>query len=180
MHTKARGAAETNASGRTRLGARYVTAIAATLIATFVILAAGTVRAATSLDLHLIARESGSRAGPVVVLFFFQPECEYCEQVRRDYLRPLLDPRNAGDGLRIVEVDTTSATPLTDFAGRTSTQAAFARAWNVRIVPTLVFVGARGETLAEPLVGISSVDFYQQYLERRLDAARAALATRVR
>ena len=76
----------------------------------------------------------------------------------------------------MVEVDITSSAPLVDFAGRRTTQAAFAGSARVHLVPYLAFVGAGGEALAEPLVGLTLPDFYLTYLERRIDQARERLA----
>jgi hypothetical protein len=76
----------------------------------------------------------------------------------------------------MVEVDITSGAPLVDFAGHGTTQAAFARAAHVRLVPTIAFVGAGGKALAEPLIGLTLPDFYLAYLERRIDQARALIS----
>ena len=66
--------------------------------------------------------------------------------------------------------------PLTDFAGRVTTQAAFTGSSHVRVVPTVAFVGAAGAALAEPLVGLTLPDFYLTYLERRIDQARVLIS----
>lgn len=110
-----------------------------------------------------------------LVIFFSQPGCEYCERARRDYLEPMVAQPAANAQFRLVEVDITSKAPLVGFDGRKLTQATFARGQNARIVPMLVFVGANGEPLAQPLVGLTVPDFYQSYIERRVDEARARL-----
>jgi thioredoxin-related protein len=116
------------------------------------------------------ARAAQAARVPLVVLFT-QPDCAYCERLRREYLEPMAAQRAD----RVVEVDITSEAALAGFDGRSGTHASFARARGVRVTPTLAFLGARGEPLAEPLVGFTSPDFYQSYLERRLEEARAAV-----
>lgn len=121
---------------------------------------------------HDLAREAraAERAGAPLVVFYTQPDCDYCERARRDYLAPMLGQ------LHLVEVDVTSSEPLADFSGRRSSQAEFARAQRVRIVPTLGFYGPEGEPLAAPLVGLTVPDFYLAYLDARLAEARRHLA----
>ena len=127
-------------------------------------------------DLAREAREARQEGSPLVV-FFSQPGCDYCERARHDYLEPLSADR--ASHVRLVEVDVTSSAPLSDFAGAKLSQAEFARAQNVRIVPTLGFYGSGGERLAEPLVGLTVPDFYGDYLDARLAEARKRLASGV-
>ncbi len=126
-------------------------------------------------DLSQEARAAQASRVPLVVLFT-QPDCAYCERLRREYLEPMAAQRT----VHLVEVDITSEAPLTGFDRHAMTHAFFARGQRVRFTPTLAFLGASGEPLAEPLVGFTSPDFYQSYLERRLDEARAVLPARAR
>jgi thioredoxin-related protein len=123
------------------------------------------------------ARAAASAGVPLVV-FFSQPGCDYCERARREFLEPMVAQPGADTLFRLVEVDITSAKPLVAFDGRRLTQASFAREQQVRVVPTLAFLGARGAPLAEPLVGLTLPDFYQAYIDRRLETARARFARR--
>jgi len=125
-------------------------------------------------DLAREARDA-RRAGAPLVVLYTQPDCEYCERAKRDYLEPLLADHAAA--LRIVEVDVTSRARLSDFSGRSVSQADFARAQQVHVLPTLDFYGPGGERLAQPLVGLTVPDFYLAYLDARLDDARKRLAS---
>ena len=129
---------------------------------------------------HNLVDEAGAAARDRVplVIFFSQPGCNYCERARRDYLEPMAARPGADAQLRLVEVDITSKAPLIGFDGRKLTHATFARGQSVRIVPTLEFLGAKGEPLAEPLVGLTLPDFYQSYIDRRVEQARARLPPR--
>ncbi|HEY5637059.1 MAG TPA: thioredoxin fold domain-containing protein [Burkholderiales bacterium] len=123
-------------------------------------------------DLRANAREAASARVPLAV-FFSQDGCPYCEQARRDYLAPMAADPASRDRVRIVEVEVTAQGTLADFSGQRVSPSALARARGVRTVPTVLFLGARGETLAAPLVGLTVPDFYQSYLERRIEEARA-------
>jgi hypothetical protein len=73
------------------------------------------------------------------------------------------------------EVGTDNSAALVDFAGKTTTQAEFARRYRVLMVPTVMLLGSRGETLAEPLVGFRIADYYGYFLDQRIDTALARL-----
>lgn len=126
-------------------------------------------------DLARSAREAAAARVPLLV-FYTQPGCPYCDEARRNYLGPMsADPARRAS-LRIVELDITSEAPLVDFAGHRTTRRAFARTQQVRFVPVVAFLGARGEPLARPLIGLTVPDFYQTYLDRRIEEALARVA----
>jgi len=130
-------------------------------------------------DLARAAREAAAARVPLLV-FFSQPGCPYCDEARRDYLAPLNSDPTARATQRMVEVDITSESPLVDFSGRSTTHRGFAQAERIRLVPVVTFVDARGAPLAPALIGLTVADFYQTMLERRIEQARAQLATGTR
>lgn len=123
-------------------------------------------------DLRTEARLAAAAGGPLVVLYS-RADCRFCRTLRRNYLAPLATP--AGGQLVVREIAQDSTAPLTDFTGRTSTQAAFAAAAKIRLVPVVAFYGADGRQLAEPIVGARLGDFYQSYLDDALAKAQRAL-----
>lgn len=119
------------------------------------------------------ARVASDRKLPIM-LFFSQANCGFCERARREYLRPL-----AASGawttralMREVPIEAT----LTGFDGKRISGRDLARVYGIRVFPTVVFVDAGGNLIAEPLAGFTVPDFYAAYLEQRLDAASARLA----
>lgn len=125
-------------------------------------------------DLSANAAVAAREGRPLLVLFS-ETGCPWCEKVRREHLLPL--QRNAGYQARLqfMQVDVDGTKALRDFAGQAATQAALARRYNIRIMPTVLLLGPKGEVLAEPLVGFTSADFYGYYLDQRIDAAMAKL-----
>lgn len=125
----------------------------------------------TPRSLRAAAQAVAERGEPLVVMTTLQG-CAYCELVRNSYLHPLMREGKAF----AVQLDVQDrATAIQDFGGTTTTPAALAEAWKARFTPTLMFFGPDGRERAERLVGVSSTDFYGQYLEQRLDAARQGL-----
>lgn len=114
-----------------------------------------------------------ARAGQPLVVLYSRRDCPWCEQVRREWLKPLAD-RDAT--LVVRQVDQDADTPLRDFAGRATRHDAFAKAGKVALVPVVAFYGPDGRELTAPIVGVRLPDFYAAYLDESLKAARAALA----
>ena len=115
----------------------------------------------------------GLQPGTVNVVLFSQSGCEFCVEVREHYLKPLIATRPRRIVVAEVELDGTRR--LRDWSRSELSQADFARANHARFAPTLMFFGARGQTLAEPIVGMSR-DFFGAYLDERIAAALQAAA----
>ena len=125
-------------------------------------------------DLGADARLASKNKAALLVLFS-QEGCPWCERVRREFLLPMQRNREYDVKVLMREIGTDSDAALVDFAGNRTTQAEFARRQRVKMVPTVMLFGARGETLAEPLVGFQSSDYYGYFLDQSIDAALARL-----
>lgn len=125
-------------------------------------------------DLRAEAARAARAGGPLIVVFS-RPDCSWCEAVKRDYLRPLASHPRYRDRVVVRQVDQAAAAPLTGFRGEATTQAAFAAAEKVRLVPVVAFYGPDGRRLADPIVGARLPDFYQAYLEDAIERATLAL-----
>jgi hypothetical protein len=113
---------------------------------------------------------AAKQGGPLVLLISL-PGCPYCELVRRNYLLPA---RNES-GLEAWQLHISdNSTPLIGFDGKSTTAAAWTKAWKATFTPTVLFLGPDGQKLAEPLVGVAVPDFYGAYLDERLASARTA------
>ncbi len=121
-----------------------------------------------------VAQTAAAKKEPLVLLMSL-PGCPYCELVRRNYLLPA----QRSGGLQAWQLNITdSSTPLVGFDGKLTTAAAQVAAWKAGFTPTVLFLGAAGQDLAERLVGLASLDFYGAYLDARLASARKALGGR--
>ncbi|GAB1385285.1 hypothetical protein MASR1M59_04330 [Melaminivora sp.] len=110
-------------------------------------------------------------AGQPLVVMVSLHGCPWCEESRNNYLAPM----HAEQGLPVVQVDMRSQQTTRNLQGQASTHDALVRAWQVKVAPTLLFLGREGREVADRLIG-GSPDFYHAYLERRLEQARQALA----
>lgn len=120
------------------------------------------------------AQTAAAKKEPLVLLISL-PGCPYCELVRRNYLLPA---QRTGS-LQAWQLNITdSTTPLVGFDGKLTTAAAQVAAWKAGFTPTVLFLGAAGQELAERLVGLASPDFYGAYFDERLATARKAVLAR--
>lgn len=107
---------------------------------------------------------------PLVVMVSLH-RCPWCEEVRNNYLAPMRER----EGLPVVQVDMRSEQGTRTVQGAGITHDALVRAWQVKVAPTVLFLGRDGAEVADRLIG-GSPDFYHGYLERRLEQARQAVA----
>ena len=107
---------------------------------------------------------------PLVVMVSLEG-CAFCKVVRENYLLPL-----QREGLLVVQINMRDKSALVGFDGVTQTQDALIRQWGVKIAPTVLFFGERGQEVASRLNGAYLPDFYNAYLEEQLGMARRALA----
>ena len=116
----------------------------------------------------LAADAAASAKGSLPILLFFErDDCPYCERALREYLVPLaLDEWKGKAIFRQVGIDRTL--PARDFDGRPTTHQAIAARYEVVFSPTVVVVDGRGRRIADPIVGLTTLDFYGAYVNDAL------------
>ena len=117
------------------------------------------------------AQAAAARGEPLVVMTTLTG-CPYCDLVRNHHLLPMLRQGQ----VHAIQIDVRDRTStLQGFDGSMTTPADQAKAWKARFAPTVLFLGPKGDELAERLVGVAVADFYGEYLNERLQQARARL-----
>lgn len=129
-------------------------------------------------DLHADGREAERDCKPLL-LEFSDTGCSYCRLLEEEVLDPTLLNRDYDRRVLMRKLLIDRHATLKDFDGRTRVDAGqLARRYKVRVTPTLLFVDARGQELAERMVGVTTLDMYGGYLDIALDTARNALRER--
>ncbi len=107
---------------------------------------------------------------PLLVMFG-TPSCPYCKLVLNDFLLPM--SRNTDYQAKVImrEVEINSGRALVDFSGKLITHKQFAKAHRIKLAPTVVMFDADGQVLGEPMVGVSTPDYYGAFLDRAIDEA---------
>lgn len=125
-------------------------------------------------DLSQEAETAKTRQIPILILFTVH-NCAYCERVRQEFLLPMRRNPDYADKVLFLQVEQRSARKLVDFSGKPTTHAHFTRQNRVQLAPTVKLFDANGNSLADPLVGLSTPDFYGAYLDRAIDEARGKI-----
>ena len=123
-----------------------------------------------AVDLRADGRLARAQRLPIV-LFFHSTTCPFCREVEDLYLARLQreNERVPQFVLRTVEIG--GKQPLVSFDGTRMDHRAFARRQDVTLVPHLRFLGPDGAPLAPDLVGLTTRDFYDAYLESSIVSA---------
>ena len=102
------------------------------------------------------------------LLVFTKEGCNYCERLMRDQIAPL--KLNAELGwLSIVEVPMAGEEPILLPDGRRASGRALAKAYDIKLAPTVVFLNRQGAVAAAQLVGYTSPDFYGAFIDQRIE-----------
>ncbi len=127
------------------------------------------------LDLQRDARQAQESGKPVLILFSL-PGCRFCDEVRQNYLAPLLRgvPEAARPIIREIEIGGTQT--FVGLQGERTSHRSFASKLNIRIAPTVVLIDASGQHLTAPIVGGDTAGLYGGYLDNAFDEAAKKLA----
>jgi thioredoxin-related protein len=90
------------------------------------------------------AKRAGKQAAFVM---YMRDDCPYCERMKRDILSLTGVQAYYRKHFAVLAVDIKGAVPVTDFAGKQTTEKDFAAAQGVRATPVIVFYGFDGKPL---------------------------------
>lgn len=125
-------------------------------------------------DLRALGQLS-QRAGLPILIEVAMDHCPWCARLEEEFLLPMLRSGDYSDRVIMRRIDLDLRTPLVDFDGRPVSPQAFAGRYRVRLTPTVLLLDGRGRELAEPLVGLTTPDFYGGYLDAAIDESLARL-----
>lgn len=128
-------------------------------------------------DFQSDARTATQRKVPLLVVFT-SPHCPYCDRVKREYLIPMHKDPAYRKRVIIREITVDATTPITAFNGERTTEAAFAAAHKVLMVPTVKVLDAAGNEASEAIVGLLTPDYYFGYLETAIDEGLGKMQAR--
>lgn len=111
------------------------------------------------------------KVGYPLLVFVSLDHCPFCKIAKNNYLIPLMNEQPVS----IVQVNFRHASRVVDWQGKTLSQDQLIRAWDVKVAPTVLFLGKDGREIAPRLVGGSTSDFYGAYLQERIEQSIKAL-----
>jgi thioredoxin-related protein len=126
-------------------------------------------------DLAQDASVSLSQNKPIV-FFVTANHCPYCEKLRHEYFR--FSPGDERFILRELELDEHHS--VVGFDGKKTNHRALSKQYKISLTPTVAFVGPDGKQLADSIIGVPLMDFYNYYFEKALDESIAQLREKSR
>lgn len=121
-------------------------------------------------DFHALQQEMHDKKLPLL-LEFRADYCGFCRQLEAEHLTPMLNSGKYDSRILIRRFSLGNSQTITDFNGDKIDAEEFAFRHKASLTPTLVFLNAEGEEVAERLLGYNSPDFYGAYLENAIDTA---------
>lgn len=112
-----------------------------------------------------------------LLLVFRADYCGYCRQLEHEHLIPMEKSGEYATRILIRRFSIDKGETITDFQGKTLSADAFATRYQASLTPTVVFLNAEGQQVAEPLLGYNSPDYYGAYLEKAITQAQQAVQT---
>ena len=114
-----------------------------------------------------------ARAGRRLMLYFYQDGCPYCAKLLRENFGDKAIAEKTRKHFDVIALNIWGDREVTDFAGRPSTEKAFARALRVQFTPTLLLLDEQGGTALRlngyipPHQFHAALDFVGGRLEKR-------------
>jgi hypothetical protein len=118
--------------------------------------------------------ELAGQSGLPILLLVVAPGCHYCKLVEEQFIKPMIRGGAYADRVLIRRLPLDVPT-LVGFDGRRVGARALARVFGVRLTPTVLFLGPRGDELAPRVVGISNEYYYGGLIDEGIAAAGAVL-----
>ncbi len=112
-----------------------------------------------------------------ILIFFNLTGCPYCRGALREAIVPMFRNAEWRAAMEFRQVTVDDGKSLIDFDGKTLENIAFAKSRKGTFTPTVMLVDDKGQLLGDPIVGISSFDFYGAYVDalakKAIDEMRA-------
>jgi thioredoxin-related protein len=94
--------------------------------------------------------------------------CSYCGLLEEEIIKPMIRSGDYKNTVLIRQLQMDSLHTVKDFAGNETTPAMLAQSYKVKITPTLLFLDANGNEVAERILGVYSLDFFGAYVDEAL------------
>ncbi len=104
-----------------------------------------------------------------ILLFFNRVGCPYCARALREFLVPM--ESDAANAVRVMfrQVETDRMTKMVSFNGEVLRHRQFAQKYRIKLTPTIWIVDGDGNALADPIVGLTTPDYYGYYIDKAID-----------
>jgi thioredoxin-related protein len=106
-----------------------------------------------------------------VLLLFSTENCPYCEQIKEEFLIPMLISGDYKNKVIIRELNVADDNYIIDFSGRKISSHEFSRRYKVNLFPTTSFINHKGNPLTKNIIGINTPSLFGGTLDDHIDVA---------
>lgn len=107
----------------------------------------------------------------VLLLMFHSEGCSYCIALEEDFLRPMLLNKSYQSKVLIRKIQPDSGATVVDFKDQEVAASAFAKRYGVNFTPTLLFLDANGQEVAERMIGLNTPSLFGAYIDIEIEKA---------
>lgn len=116
-------------------------------------------------------KQQAAQAGLPIVLLFTAEDCTYCDAMREQYLIPMSHTAKYAEQALFRQLYVESFSFLRNEDGELVGGDQISLRYGVEITPTVLFINAQGEEVAERIIGLSGAHYFQKTLEQHIQQA---------
>lgn len=125
---------------------------------------------ATVKDMGKLKQQAAQADLPIVLLFTAE-DCMYCDAMRQQYLVPMSHTQKYAEQALFRQLYVESFSFLRNEDGELVGGDQISLRYGVDITPTVLFINAQGEEVAERIIGLSGAHYFQKTLEQHIQQA---------
>jgi len=126
-------------------------------------------------DLRELKQQVETSNLPVLLLFSAE-DCGYCDAVRDNYLLPMIKTGDYSSTILFRQIHIDEYHYLRNEKGELISAEAVALKYDIEVTPSILFINAQGNELSERIIGINSVDYFDELLSTHISQANRAMA----
>lgn len=116
-----------------------------------------------------------------IMLAFGAEWCEFCEQLKEEVLDPMaLGGEYEGKWMLMRYVSIDDPEPFIFLDGTPKIKSKWFDELNLDVTPVVIFLDSQGHPLAEPIVGISNIEFFPLLVHQHLNQCYQKLGNPIR
>lgn len=116
-------------------------------------------------------KQQAAQADLPIVLLFTAEDCTYCDAMREQYLIPMSHTAKYAELALFRQLYVESFSFLRNEDGELVGGDQISLRYGVDITPTVLFINAQGDEVAERIIGLSGAHYFQKTLEQHIQQA---------
>ncbi len=125
---------------------------------------------ATVKDMGKLKQQAAQADLPIVLLFTAE-DCMYCDAMRQQYLIPMSHMQKYAEQALFRQLYVERFSFLRNEDGELVGGDQISLRYGVDITPTVLFINAQGEEVAERIIGLSGAHYFQKILQQHIQQA---------